>query len=88
MFGTRSAGLEDVLNLLTKYHVGPEEVEGISDGGPNGGFIVALLNVQTTERLGWQLSLDGGGGGSQSQLAVVFPRLDLLSTVHHLHALM
>ena len=86
MFGPRSAGLEDVLNLLTKYHVGPEEVEGISDGGPNGGFIVALLNVQTAERLGWQLSLEEGG--SQTQLAVVFPRLDLLSTVHHLHALM
>ena len=68
MFGPRSAGLEDVLNLLTKYHVGPDEVEGISDGGPNGGFSVALLNVQTAERLGWQLSLEGGGGLSRSWL--------------------
>ena len=67
MFGPRSAGLEDVLNLLTKYHVGPDEVEGISDGGPNGGFSVALLNVQTAGRLGWQLSLEGGGGRGLSR---------------------
>ena len=53
----RRAWLVDVLNLLRKYKVGPEEVDGISNGGPNGGFIVAFLDVTTADNISGQLSL-------------------------------
>ena len=46
-----------MLNLLRKYKVGPEEVDGIANGGPNDGFIVAFLDVTTADNISGQLSL-------------------------------
>jgi len=57
VYGPRRAGLVDVLNLLRNYKVGPEEVDGISNGAPNGEFIMAVLDVPTADKISGQLWL-------------------------------